>query len=258
MTIALLTDFGTEDGYPAAMKGRILSLAPQARIVDISHQIEPYNIKQGAFALLNSYRHFPAQTIFIAAVDPGVGTKRKCLAVKTALFWFIGPDNGIFSFIYQLETCEVYSISTQKLPHKISPTFHARDVFAPIAAKLSIQENIAPLLSPIKRVFSFLSVPKKVGDNQYLLEVIHVDHFGNLILNFHQGDLKQKPRTNGLLSVEIGKCVLKGPLLTFGSVESGELVLTWDSSNYLQIAQNTGSAQKRLSLGVGDTLLLRL
>lgn len=255
--IALVTDFGTEDGYAGAMKGRILSEAPEAVVIDITHQIQPYNVRQAAFCLNTSYPYFRDKTVFIAVVDPGVGTERKGIMVKTSKHYFVGPDNGVFSFIFYREGFQAFEILLSEMPENVSPTFHGRDVFARIAAWLVNGRELSEILKPLKDVYSFLRQPTKISDHEYRLEVLHIDHFGNLILNFHQEDWMKIDYPESI-GVQIGNIELNGIVETFGQVPEGGLLLNWDSSGFLQLAQNTGNAANTLKAGVGDELRLLL
>ncbi|RMH98751.1 MAG: hypothetical protein D6681_11680 [Calditrichaeota bacterium] len=255
--IALITDFGTEDGYVGAMHGRILSEFPEAQVVHITHQIRPFDVRQAAFCLNNCYPYFPDKTVFVVVVDPGVGTERKGLVVKTSRHYFVGPDNGVFSFVYHREGYRAYEILPEKLPGEISPTFHGRDIFARLAAWLAAGKNVGQYLAPISEGYSFLKPYQVVGDRELLLEVLHVDHFGNLILNFHQTDWLNFDSPDDL-SVDIGDHRIRGLHHTFGAVPEGQPVLNWDSSGYLQIAINGGNAARELNCTVGDQLRLRL
>jgi S-adenosylmethionine hydrolase len=255
--IALLTDFGTKDGYVGAMKGRILTEAPDAEVVDISHNIEPFNIKQAAFCLNNSYAFFPEKTIFVAVVDPGVGTKRQGLLIKTAHHYFIGPDNGVFSFIYSREACRVFRIVEEALPWDISPTFHGRDVFSPIACLISTSSNMDNYIEPVTEHFSFIHPFKKLDDQHYLLSVLHIDRFGNVIFNFHQKDHVVFGQKSEMTIVSKGRKI-SGILKTFGEVSESELLITWDSTGYLQLAKNMGNASRTLNLRTGDEVELIL
>jgi len=253
--IALLSDFGTEDGYVGAMKGRILSELPEAAVVDISHDIKPYDIRQGAFCLNNSYPNFPDKTVFVAVVDPGVGTERKGIVVKTSQHYFVGPDNGIFSFVTHREGYQASEIMLKAFSEEVSHTFHGRDVFARIAAWIGGGKDIKKFLNPLREVVSFLKPPHKNNDNEFILEVIHVDHFGNLILNFQKNDLLGYEDTSGV-TLKIKEFELHRIHETFGMVPRGELLLCWDSSGFLQIAQNMGNAAEKINSSVGDQLRL--
>ncbi len=247
--IALLTDFGTEDGYVGAMKGKILSTAPGVDVVDISHDIEPFNTRQAAFCLSNCYSYFPDKTIFVIVVDPGVGTSRKGLVIQTANYYFIGPDNGVFSFIYGKEAFNSFEIDVDSILWKVAPTFHGRDVFAPLAAFLANGKSINNLITPTKKVVTFIKPIKKMRKNHFRIPVVHIDHFGNVILSLQKKDfsrlVKSKDFRIAYRSYELDKI-----LTTFGEVASGEILLLWDSSDYLQIAKNGGSAAKELHIAV--------
>ncbi|MGH1363545.1 MAG: SAM hydrolase/SAM-dependent halogenase family protein [Calditrichia bacterium] len=253
--VALLTDFGTEDGYVGAMKGRLLDLAPHIHVVDISHEIEPYNIRQAAFCLNNSYKHFPEKTIFVVVVDPGVGTPRKGVIVETSQHIFIGPDNGVFSFVCRSEGYRAFEIKMDSLGEDIAPTFHGRDVFSRVAAWLANGRRMTNNVNPLSQLSTFLKPMQQISDREYRLEIFHVDHFGNLILNLHQDDcLKLEAIADP--GIRYKKLELKGVRQTFGDVDEGAFLLTWDSSGFLQVALNKGRAAKKLDAVVGDAVTL--
>jgi S-adenosylmethionine hydrolase len=254
--IALLTDFGTEDGYVGAMKGKILSIAPEANIVDISHEIMPFNIRQAAFCLTNCYAYFPEKTVFIVVVDPGVGTARKGLMIQTTNHFFIGPDNGVFSLIYEKEAFNSFEILVDTLPWEVAATFHGRDVFSPLGALLAADKSINRFLTATKRHTSFVRPIRKVKKKRFHIPVVHIDHFGNVILNFQRKDFsKMKTKKFGITvdDHKFGKIHN-----TFGEVSRGEFLLMWDSSDYLQIAKNGGSAAKDLGISTDSEVGLAL
>lgn len=253
--IALLTDFGTEDGYVGAMKGKILSLSAEANVVDISHEIEPFNTRQAAFCLSNCYSFFPEKTVFVIVVDPGVGTKRKGLVIQTAKYFFIGPDNGVFSFIYEKEAYNSFEINPKTIPWKISPTFHGRDIFSPLAAYISGGKSIRKFLMPIKKNVTFIKPIKKVEANRFKIPVAHIDHFGNIILNFQKTDYSKLVKSKKF-KITFRKFIFKKIQKTFGNVSEGKILLVWDSSEYLQIAKNEGNAAKELGVDVNGEMEL--
>lgn len=253
--VAFLTDFGTEDGYAGAMKGRLLSLAPHVNVIDISHDIEPYNIRQAAFCLNNSYPHFPEKTIFVVVVDPGVGTPRKGIVLETSKHVFIGPDNGVFSFVCRQEGYRAYEILMDSLGDGVSSTFHGRDVFSRLAAWLANGRSLRQNVQPIEQVNSFLNPMQQISKKEFLLEVFHVDHFGNLILNLHKDDCLKLESIEDP-GIRYKELQLTGVHKTFGEVAEGEYLLTWDSSNFLQIAKNKGNAAMGLQASVGDSVTL--
>jgi S-adenosylmethionine hydrolase len=251
--IALLTDFGTEDGYVGAMKGKILSMAPEVSVVDISHQIEPFNTRQAAFCLSNCYSFFPEKTVFVIVVDPGVGTVRRGLVIQTAKYIFVGPDNGVFSFVYEKEAFNSFEINQKSIPWKVSPTFHGRDVFSPLAALLGSGKSIRKFLAPSKKNESFIKPIKKMEANRFKIPVAHIDHFGNVILNFQKKDYTKIVKSQKY-KITFKKFKFKKIRKTFGNVSEGKMVLVWDSSGYLQIAKNAGNAAMELGIDIDDDM----
>jgi len=251
MPIALLTDFGTRDHYVAAMKGAILSINPQAAIIDITHEIEPQNIKSAAFTLLACYRDFPAKTIFVVVVDPGVGSKRRGIAASSGGYNFIGPDNGVFSFALEDDTKIVELKSSEYFAERVSSTFHGRDIFAPAAGHLAkgVEREILgpPINDPV--LFEFPK-PHPLHDGAVMAEIIHIDHFGNLITNIAQQDLPERFR------VEIGGRPIGKHRKFFAEGESGELISIVGSSGFLEIVVNQGSAENLLNAKPGQNFCL--
>ncbi len=186
--VTLLTDFGTEDGYGGAMKGVILRDFPDATVVDISHDIQPFNYRQAAFSLMNYAFYFPAGTIHLVVVDPGVGSSRNGLIIKTSDYYFIGPDNGVFSYIYESKSFEAWKIREELFGEQVSPTFYGRDIFAPAAVRLLQGESPGSFCESVEHLHSFYQSYEVLDERRYRLKVIHVDHFGNLILNFTIAD----------------------------------------------------------------------
>lgn len=195
--ITVLTDFGMVDSYVGVLKGVMLGINPDIIFVDLTHSIPHGDIKRAAFCLFTAYRYFPKETIHLVVVDPGVGTTRKPLIVKTKDYCFVGPDNGVFSWIYAHEDFKVYEIKNVSplacLPTgKISTTFHGRDIFAPTAARLSLGLRVTQLGKPLKRGISFNPPMPEVADTTIKGEVIDIDNFGNLITNISQELFKSK------------------------------------------------------------------
>jgi len=181
--ITLTTDFGTADGYVGTMKGIILGIAPHVRLVDISHEITPQNVRQAAYVLYTAYPFFPPGTIHLAVVDPGVGGTRRPIALRTPVGYFVGPDNGILSYVMACEPVEALvelADPRYRLPH-VSHTFHGRDVFAPAAAHLAAGVPIAALGPPVADPVTFPPPRLEVGPDGITGEVLHADRFGNVI-----------------------------------------------------------------------------
>ncbi|HYJ90878.1 MAG TPA: SAM-dependent chlorinase/fluorinase [Pyrinomonadaceae bacterium] len=251
MPIALLTDFGTRDHYVAAMKGAILSINPQAVIVDITHEIRPQNIRSAAFTLLACYKEFPAGTIFVVVVDPGVGSDRRCIAASSDGYYFVGPDNGVLSPALD-ENAKVVELDNHEyFAKRVSPTFHGRDVFAPIAAHLSNGIKLEELGSEINDPIFFEFPTAYINsDGTITAEIIHVDRFGNLISNLKEPDLPKK------FEVEVGARQINKHCKFFAESEPGELVSIVGSSGFLEIVVNQGSAQKLLNARIGQAIRL--
>jgi hypothetical protein len=184
-TIALLTDFGIQDNYVGAMKGVILSINSGAILVDITHQIKPGSIRDAAFLLVKTYRYFPKKTVFLVVIDPGVGSERKALAIKTKNYYFVGPDNGVLAWAAKDDgIVKVVELKSKRyFLREVSSTFHGRDIFAPVSAYLAkgvVIEKLGPKLKGIKQ----LDLPQpKIKGNTLRGEVIYIDRFGNLVTN---------------------------------------------------------------------------
>lgn len=253
-TVALLTDFGTKDHYVGVVKGRImqevLNVLPNpdfyVNFIDLSHEVPPQDIKKGALMLFFSYFYFPKNTIFLCIVDPGVGTERKPIIVKTPNYIFVGPDNGIFSLVYLKENnFECFEILEEKtLRPPFSSTFHGRDLFAPAVAFLLCNvpiENFTNKLSKDSLIRLEFTFPQKTKKG-LKLSVWYIDRFGNIITNLHKDQLKGK----AFKVLVNGKEV---PLVkSYGYGKPGEIIALFGSEGLLEIAVNEGSAEKLLGL----------
>ncbi len=256
--ITLTTDFGLADPYVAEMKAVILRINPDARIVDITHQVEKFNIRNGAFILAAASPYFPKGTIHVAVVDPGVGTKRKPILVETEKDFFIGPDNGVLTLAAKNQGIKhVYEITNPKfmLP-KISQTFHGRDIFAPAAAYLSKGIKPSEFGSEIRKftVPKFAKVAKK--SDTLIGEVIHIDDFGNIITNFtveHLKALRVKDYVD--LRLRDNRLTLK-LCKAYAEVKAGEPLAIIGSHDFLEISVNMGSAAQAFKVKIGDTVTL--
>jgi len=269
--ITLTTDFGYDDAYVAAVKGAILSINPEANIIDINHSIKPQNILQAAFILSVAYRYFPKQTIHMAIVDPGVGSERQGIILKTPSAIFVAPDNGILSYVID----DLFSVESRPLTeqthdlqeivfkkgleaaaitdprfwrHPVSPTFHGRDVFAPVAAGLSL--GISPYEFGEKiNSLHILSVPKPSLDSEgnSIGRVLHVDHFGTLITNIRNNDLPGKD-----VVIEVAGYCIQG-IGDYYAQNKGVMAIV-GSSGYLEVSLRDGSACDFLGVVVGDEI----
>jgi len=255
--IALITDYGKNDWFAGEMKGAMLRVAPAATIVDISHDIPAGDVQDAAFSLLACYRTFPVGTVFCVVVDPGVGTARAAIAVKSNSFFFVGPDNGILSWALKKEIN--YSVrrieNGELLPPYISNTFHGRDIFGPIAAHLSEKTDSAfETIGPVQQGIVELSWPALDHDKKYLLgSIVHIDRFGNAITSIDSDDLallSQPPQ-----KVQIMKYGTELPLCNyFQEVASGQGLAYIGSCGYLEIAINNANAAAIFGLHVGDKI----
>ena len=247
--ITLLTDFGTSDSYVAEMKGVLLSDAPASTLVDISHAVPPGNIETAAYLLGRTWRHFPARTVHLVVVDPGVGTTRRAVAVGRDGHFFVAPDNGVLTPIIGPGS-EVWTLAE---PDGASPTFHGRDLFAPAAARLASGATLAQVGALVLEPPVLLASPIPQYEGKRLHgEVLHIDRYGNLVTTL---TTKLVP-PYAILEAE-GQEI--GPIRrTFGDVAKGELVAYWGSSGHLEIAVRDGSAARRLGIGVGGRVTARL
>jgi len=246
--ITLLSDFGLRDPYVAEMKGVILIICPSAKIVDITHEVEKFDIRMGAFLLAAATPYFPQGTIHVAIVDPGVGTKRRPIIVETERSVYVGPDNGLLLLSAQKEGLKhVYHIANDRIFCKeVSRTFHGRDVFAPVAAYLAKGAQASKLgkeiSNPIKPSFAepVLRGGKIIG------EVLHIDSFGNIVTNISTVFLgKIKASEGNLLTVAVdGRSMTLKLCATYGDAPPSNPLVLIGSSNFLEVAINLGSAEE--------------
>jgi S-adenosylmethionine hydrolase len=271
--ITLTTDFGISDAYVASVKGVILSINPQAVIVDISHSVEPRNILQAAFVLSTVHSYFPVGTIHLIIVDPGVGSQRKAIILRTPSAYFLAPDNGVLSYIIndiypKSATTRIVSSSSPELRdirghievisitnpvfwrQPVSSTFHGRDIFAPVAAHLSLGISINQFGEAIDYVNAF-PVPQPCYDSAGTLVgcILYIDNFGNLITNIRADDLPHEE-----IKIEIGNHVIHG--VTRFYAEKKGLAAIMGSCGYLEISFSNGNAATFLGAKVGDKVML--
>jgi S-adenosylmethionine hydrolase len=256
--ITLTTDFGLKDPYVAEMKAVILSICPNAQIVDITHQIEKFNIRVGSYTLACATPYFPKGTIHVAVIDPSVGTKRRPLLIETEKDFFIGPDNGVLALAAKAqEIRHVYEISNRNfmLP-KVSNTFHGRDIFAPAAAHIANgvpPSELGPEVEDIV-VSEFAKLVKK--KNAVVGEVLHVDSFGNIITNFEEKELKLMGISD-TVNVKLKNRLLKLKLCkAYAETPPKQPLATIGSHNFLEIAINQGNAAEKFKAKTGDKITL--
>lgn len=253
--LTLLTDFGTRDAYVAAMKGVVLSVAPEVRIVDITHDIPPQDVMQGAFVLRDSAAHFPPGTVHVSVVDPGVGSARKAVAVGKAGQYFVGPDNGLFSLVLQARPDEAVVLDNPdfwRVPDP-SSTFHGRDVFAPAAAHLAAGIPLSELGSPLSQLTP-LHWALPIHDEQGIRGwVVHVDRFGNCVTNITREEFIGG-RSKRRFKCYAGTVILDDVQPTYAAVSGGDPLLLFNSTDLLEIAVSRGNAAELYGLRTGSPI----
>lgn len=253
--ITLTTDFGTQDWFVGTMKGVILSIAPHAQVIDITHQISPGNIRAGAFTLMAAAPCFPKGTIHMAVVDPGVGSKRRAIAVQTKNAVFIGPDNGLLTWALRQETIRsVRQIRNEALFRQpVSRTFHGRDIFAPTAAHLANGTKFAQVGPEIKD-WKQLSWPEVQRTGKTITgEILHIDRFGNAIANLSHDLLSEAEWSQAQVVIKRHK--MGAPQTNYAAKKQGQPLAILSSAGFLEIAVNSGSAEKQFKLKVGDKVV---
>lgn len=256
--IALLTDFGTADGYVGVMKAVILGIAPGAALVDLTHEIPPQNVRTGAWILHTSWRYLPAGAICLAVVDPGVGTTRRAIACAASGRYYVGPDNGLCGYVLKASPA-VVAVALDDPRYQLpsaSATFHGRDIFAPAAAHLAAGVPLAALGSAVApESLVPLTLPRPEREPAGLCgHVLHADRFGNLITDFGPELATGLLRDPGL-RLRVGNAEISATATTFGAGPPDEPFALLDSSGHLAIAIRDGSAAARLGVGVGASVL---
>ncbi|HET9532947.1 MAG TPA: SAM-dependent chlorinase/fluorinase [Blastocatellia bacterium] len=236
--ITLTTDFGEADYYVPAMKGAIYTVNPAVEIVDLTHLVPPHDIYSAAFMLFCCYRDFPKNTLHLVVVDPGVGSARRPIMVMTDDYNFIGPDNGVFSYIYQRERVNriVHFTATHYFKSPVSNTFHGRDIFAPCAAYVSKLGDWRKMGEEITDPVRFnVPVPAVISDNQVKGHIIHIDRFGNIITNITNAEISEERASSGA-RVRVGKHEAARVLTHFAEANKDELFAYFGSAGFLELA----------------------
>ena len=267
--VTLLTDFGLASTSVAAMKGVILGVNPEANLVDLTHGVPPRDILQGAFLLSTGWPYFPSGTIHLAVVDPGVGTERKALLLQAHGHFFLAPDNGLLSFVLPQEEVasppfqpyrsrppqgfEAYALTNPRYwQHPVSTTFHGRDIFAPVAAHLSLGVAPGEMGEPADAL-TWLAIPVPYWQGDRLLgHVLHIDWFGNLVTSVPEEAL---PASHEGLEVELRGTKVRGLASTYAA--GGGLAALIGSHGYLEVALTNGDAARSLGVKVGDEVVVR-
>lgn len=265
--ITLTTDFGTSDAYVGVMKGVILGINPRAQVVDITHAIPPQDVHEAAFLIHSAHRYFPKDTIHTIVVDPGVGSNRRAIVCQTDNAVFVCPDNGVLSYLLQgnlqgnLQDRPAFQATTIEnatylLPH-VSNTFHGRDIFAPVAAHLSLGVPLADIGTPVHKPVQ-LSIPTMhIADDTLSGEIIKVDSFGNLITNISQADFVAFTETASAYTIQAGDVSINRLNRAYAESDTGEPLAIIGSFGLLEIAVNCGSAEEQLGLKRGDAVIIR-
>jgi S-adenosylmethionine hydrolase len=261
-TIALLTDFGLDDPYVGQMKGVLADLAPDSRIIDVSHGVEPFCISQGAFFLSGAMEHFPKNTVFITVIDPGVGSARRIIAAEFGEQVVLAPDNGVLELAEARFSGTMIVTDLSEATSKIhsSATFHGRDIFAPLAASIASGtslESLGPKLPLREIVRTGINKPIWISDGVNAT-ILHKDRFGNLVLNIP--DTQTLPERmcipeEQLLSGNDDGCVKR--VCCYAELETGATGLLAGSQGYYELALNRGAASEMLGLEPGDVLTLK-
>lgn len=256
--ITLTTDYGTNDHLVGVLKGVILKIHPDVTIVDITHEVTPFDLLDGALTIASAYGYFPPRTIHVVVVDPGVGTERRPLLVSGQNQYFIAPDNGVLSGVFDKEANFLvrHLTSEHYFLHPVSKTFHGRDVFASVAGWLSKNWQPGSMGEEITD-FKRLALPRpKEADGFVKGVVLKVDSFGNLLTNFRAEDLAAESVENGEVQLQVGNHAVTRLVSTFANGGAGEPVAYVGSSGYVEIALNRGNASKTLGIGRGTPVVL--
>ncbi len=258
--ISLMTDFGIKDGNVGVMKGVIWGIAPHAQISDLSHMIQPQNIREAALILARSAPYFPEDSVHVVVVDPGVGTARRPMAAKIGSQFYVGPDNGTITLLLERAEDEgwqtefVHLDKPQYWLDKISHVFHGRDIFAPAAGHLASGVSLAELgtriLDPVRLA---LPKPEQTGHG-WRGEIIHIDHFGNLASNIRIEHLAEALKHMDKVTVTLAGEVIRGMVNTFGERQPGDLVALMGSTGNLIVSVVNGSAAERIGVKTGDPI----
>jgi S-adenosylmethionine hydrolase len=262
-TICLFTDFGWDDPYVAQLKGAIVTINPNARLLDLTHSVAPYNVTEGAWLLDQCAEEFPPGTIFVAVVDPQVGTDRDPILIETTKEkYFLGPDNGLFAQVIQNEgLLRAWKLDKPEFYRAgdISRTFHGRGIFGPVAAHLAAGTEPDRLGTPMKTIEVAAAKEPLFTGGMIDTQVLHIDRFGNILLNLKAGsDLAAKLKEGDLVKISVGRDSFSAPLVnTYGEVDKGRLLLLFGSSGQLEISVNQGSAARQLKVEPGTAIYLK-
>lgn len=260
--VALMTDFGLGDGDVGVMKGVIAGIAPQAQIIDLTHEIAPQNVPSAAWILSTAYRYFPADTVFVCVIDPGVGSSRGAIAVAAGNWFFVGPDNGLFSYVYAeqpIHAAVLLQNPAYQLP-QVSSTFHGRDIFAPAGAYIARGVALAEFGAPVEpAALQRLNIEPPTRQRTSIeASILHVDHFGNMITSIPLSlvpDLFEREEVRAQFPGNHAMVTRRRQFFAGGAAD-GVPFIYGDSSGYVGIAVRNGSAARTLSVSVGTPVTL--
>lgn len=256
--IALLTDFGTRDHYTGAMKGVALGICPDATLVDITHEVPPHDVMAGALELAASYKYFPAGTIFLVVVDPGVGSVRRGIALDTGDYRFVAPDNGVLTAVLrELTPKKTVELTERRYARPtVSRTFEGRDRFAPAAAWLAKGIQLAALGRPVPQITT-IDIPLPVAGEQTIQgTVLRVDRFGNLVTNIDRKSV-EKLSQSGPVTIDAGGHDVERLVATYSELAAEGVGALFGSTDHLEIAAPSSSAAEKLALTRGATVTIR-
>jgi S-adenosyl-L-methionine hydrolase (adenosine-forming) len=249
--IALLSDFGTRDHYAGTMKGVMIGICPELTLVDITHEITPHDVREGALQLAASCRYFPPGTIFLAIVDPGVGSSRRGIAAEAGDYRFVAPDNGVLTAVLRdMPPKRVVELTERRYARPtVSRTFEGRDRFAPAAAWLAKGIQLSALGRTVSN-YHQLEIPQPDVGDQLVGVVLLVDRFGNLVTNIDRKTFEGFTRGQAV-ALNVGGHAVAGVVATYSDIHAGEVCGLFGSSDHLELAVNGGSAAQALSVGRG-------
>ena len=258
--ITLTTDYGTNDHLVGAMKGVILSINPDAQIIDICHSVIPYDILDGALIIGNAYKYFPPRTIHVVIVDPGVGTTRRPILVASDQQYFVAPDNGVLSSVYeQTEALYGWHVTAEHyFRNPVSNTFHGHDIFAPVAAWLSKSWQTSSFGDAVTDFVRFALPKPKAAGNTIKGVVLRIDSFGNVLTNFTPQDVPALAAPDGKFTISVGNAQISKVFATFAQGPPGEPIGVIGSSGYLEISVNKGNAARTLGVSRGAEVTITL
>jgi S-adenosyl-L-methionine hydrolase (adenosine-forming) len=257
-TIALLSDFGSRDHYAGTMKGVMLTICPDATLVDLTHDIAPHDVLDGALQLAAAYRYFPPGTIFLAVVDPGVGSARRGIAAEAGDYRFVAPDNGVLTAVFHdIPPKRVVELTERRYARPtVSRTFEGRDRFAPAAAWLAKGIQLNALGRPLPGYQQIELSQASADDETINGKVVRIDRFGNLVTNVERRLLDKFAHGKGIAITAAGRPIAR-LVATYAEIQPGEVCALFGSTDHLELAANSGSAAGQLELARGATIEIR-